>query len=182
MLFARLSDPPPPVLTSGTWLPAARPTPAFTLLNQQGQAVNATFFQGQPALVFFGFSNCPDVCPTTLALLATVRRQSLLKPLKIVMVTVDPERDQPRQLQRYLQAFDPDFAGLTGEPAELNKLTKAWSAAAARQDLPGGDYTMDHSATVYLLDNQGRLVTVFTPPLALDKMVQDLNSLRNRLD
>lgn len=182
MLFARLGDPPPPALTSGTWLPVARPTPPFTLVNQQGRTVDVQLLAGQPSLVFFGFSNCPDVCPTTLALLAAVRRQTALRPLRVIMVTVDPQRDRPQQLQRYLQNFDPGFIGLTGDPAELAKLTKAFAAVAQRQDLPGGDYSMDHSATVYLLDRQGRLVTVFTPPLSLERMTQDLDSLRARLD
>jgi protein SCO1/2 len=181
MQVARWTAPGAPQLQSGTWLPAARATLPFSLTDQQGRAASEQLLQGRATLLFFGFSNCPDVCPTTLALLASVRKSTALKPLQVVMVSIDPERDTPRQLQRYLSGFDPSFIGLTGAPAAVDGLTKAFSAAAFRQPLPGGDYSMDHSATVYLLDRQGRLVAVFTPPLSLEKMRQDLDALRDRL-
>ena len=178
---ARLTAPGAPVLQSGTWLPVARATLPFSLTDQQGRPASQQLFQGQATLLFFGFSNCPDVCPTTLALLASVRKSTALKPLQVVMVSIDPDRDTPQQLQRYLNSFDPAFIGLTGAPAAIDVLTKAFSAVALRQPLPGGDYSMDHSATVYLLDQQGQLVAVFTPPLSLEKMRQDLDALQDRL-
>jgi protein SCO1/2 len=162
-------------------LPAGRATVPFSLTDQQGRAASEQLLQGQATLLFFGFSNCPDVCPTTLALLAGVRKSTALTPLQVVMVSIDPERDTPLQLQRYLSGFDPSFIGLTGAPAAIEALTTAFSGVAQREPLPGGDYTMDHSATVYLLDRAGRLVAVFTPPLSLEKMRQDLDTLRDRL-
>ncbi len=178
---ARLTTPGAPQLQSGTWLPAARPTLPFSLTDQQGRAASQQLLQGRATLLFFGFSNCPDVCPTTLALLAGVRKSTALKPLQVVMVSIDPERDTPLQLRRYLGGFDPAFIGLTGEPGRIEALTKEFSGVAQREPLPGGDYTMDHSATVYLLDHAGRLVAVFTPPLSLEKMRQDLDGLQDHL-
>lgn len=178
---ARWTAPAAPQLQSGTWLPTSRATLPFSLTDQQGRAASEQLLQGQATLLFFGFSNCPDVCPTTLALLASVRKSTALKPLQVVMVSIDPERDTPLQLQRYLGGFDPSFIGLTGAPAAIEALTKAFSGVAQREPLPGGDYTMDHSATVYLLDHAGRLVAVFTPPLSLEKMRRDLDTLRDRL-
>lgn len=181
LLVARWTTPTAPQLQSGTWLPAPRATPPFALIDQRGRAASEQLLHGRATLLFFGFSNCPDVCPTTLALLAGVRKSTALNPLQVVMVSIDPERDTPLQLQRYLGGFDPAFIGLTGAPAAIDGLTKAYSAAAFRQPLPGGDYSMDHSATVYLLDRQGRLVAVFTPPLSLEKMRQDLDAARGHL-
>lgn len=171
----------PPVLAAGTWLPQARALPEFGLTDQTGRAVGRARLIGRPSLVFFGFSNCPDVCPTTLALLATLRKDTQLKTLQVVLVSVDPQRDTPVQLQRYLQGFDPQFVGLTGAQDQIDLLTRALSAAAQRTDLPGGDYTMDHSATVYLLDSSARLVAVFTPPLSRERMLQDLNNLTGKV-
>lgn len=181
ILLARLQQPAPPELTGGTWLPVARPAPSFALTDQNGRAAGLERLRGQATLLFFGFSNCPDVCPTTLALLASVRKQTQLQPLQVVMVSIDPERDTPLQLQRYLRGFDPDFIGLTGATTQIELLTKAYAAAAQRQPLPGGDYTMDHSATVYLLDPEARLVAVFTPPLSLENIRHDLDLLARRL-
>lgn len=180
-LLARWQNPPPPKLTAGTWLPAARATPEFRLTDQNERPAGLAQLRNAPTLVFFGFSNCPDVCPTTLALLANVRRATTLKPLRVVLITVDPDRDSPQQLKRYLTGFDPEFIGLTGASSEIENLTKSFAAAAGRQELPGGDYTMDHSATVYLLDRNAHTVAVFTPPLSFEKMRADLDALADRL-
>jgi protein SCO1/2 len=171
----------PPVLAAGTWLPQARELPAFGLVDQTGRETGRARLTGRPSLVFFGFTNCPDVCPTTLALLAALRKETQLKSLQVVLISVDPQRDTPVQLQRYLQGFDPQFVGLTGAQDQIDLLTRSLSAAAQRTDLPGGDYTMDHSATVYLLNSRAQLVGVFTPPLSRERMLQDLNGLAARI-
>lgn len=171
----------PPVLTAGTWLPEARNLPDFQLTDQTRQDFGRERLAGRPSLLFFGFTNCPDVCPTTLALLSALRQKAQLRTLQIVFVSVDPERDSPAQIQRYLQGFDRDLIGLTGEPAQLETLTSALSALAQRVDLPGGDYSMDHSATVYLLNSQAQLVAVFAPPLSRELMLKDLDSVAARI-
>ncbi len=132
--------------------------------------------KGAPALVFFGFTRCPDVCPTTLLKLAQVRREAGLANLRVVFVSIDPQRDTPAVLDRYVHAFDPAFIGLTGEPAAVTALARHLNVAVNRVELPGGDYTMDHSAVVFLLDAQARVVAIFTPPFDTKLMAADLKS------
>ncbi|MCS6946328.1 MAG: SCO family protein [Steroidobacteraceae bacterium] len=169
-----------PVLQAGTWLPEPRALPGVQLLDSRGAAFTPAQLRGGATLLFLGFTNCPDVCPATLALLKAVRDATALRP-RVVMVTVDPDRDSPQQLQRYLNGFDPQFIGLTGDPTALRALADSLSAVVRRTDLPGGDYTMDHSATVYLLDRHARVVAVFTPPLERASISADLDRLARRI-
>src|ERR1700681_3098225 len=106
---ARQVDRPAPQLASGTWFPAARPTGALTLTAQSGRAFGAADLKGHPTLVFFGFTHCPDVCPTTLVRLAQVKKAAALPDLRVLFVSVDPERDTPAVLASYVHAFDPDL-------------------------------------------------------------------------
>ena len=130
--------------------------------------------QGRPSLVFFGFTHCPDVCPTTLVKVAQVKKVGALPGVQVLFVSVDPERDTPAALALYVHAFDPDFIGLTGEANAIKRIAMEFGVAVNRVDLPGGDYTMDHSAVVFLLDRRGRMVGVFTPPFDIQRMAQDL--------
>jgi protein SCO1/2 len=138
--------------------------------------------RGHPTLVFFGFTHCPDVCPTTLALLANVqkevaRQDETLAGLRVALISVDPERDTPEQLGRYVASFGSDLIGLTGSTPEIVKTTRTFNVAFARVDLPGGSYTVDHSATVFVLDSQARIVAVFTPPLSAAALARDVARL-----
>jgi len=155
----------------------------FSLTDQNGRTVTDQDFKGRPFLVFFGFTHCPDVCPTTLALLANVQKQAAaadqeLSGIKVALISVDPERDTPQQLGSYIASFRGDFIGLTGNASEIVKATRAFGVASARVDLGGGNYTMDHSATVFALDSQARIVAVFTPPLSAEKLTRDLARLK----
>ncbi len=161
-------------LESGTWLPSARPLAAFQLQDMSGHGFDLDNLRGHPTLLFFGFTNCPDVCPTTLATLAQVQRQPPLPGAQVVFVSIDPERDSDALLQAYLGAFDHRFIGLHGDRTALAPLLRSLNAIAVRQDLPGGGYTMDHSATLYLLDTRGRLVAVFSPPFSAARLSADL--------
>jgi protein SCO1/2 len=172
-----LSQPAVPSLESGTSLPQARVLQDFALVDTQGNAASPDALRGHPTLVFFGFTHCPDVCPTTLALLANVQKQAAVPGLRIALISVDPERDTPQQLGSYIASFRGDFIGLTGSPSEIVKATRAFGVAAARVDLGGGNYTMDHSATVFALDSQARIVAVFTPPLSAERLTRDLARL-----
>jgi protein SCO1 len=177
-----LNQPAVPSLESGTSLPQARVLQEFSLLDTQGNAATPASLRGHPTLVFFGFTHCPDVCPTTLALLANVQKQAAavdpaLAGIKIALISVDPERDTPQQLGSYIASFRGDFIGLTGSTSEIVKATRAFGVASARVDLGGGNYTMDHSATVFALDSQARIVAVFTPPLSAEKLARDLGRL-----
>jgi len=164
-------------LESGTWLPSARTLSDFHLQDMSGREFDLNNLRGHPTLLFFGFTNCPDVCPTTLAILEQVLRQAPLAGAQVVFVSVDPERDSAASLQAYLGAFDKDFIGVRGDRTALAPLLNSLNAIAVREDLPGGGYTMDHSATLYLLDTQGRLVAVFSPPFSSAKLTADLHQV-----
>lgn len=129
----------------------------FTLVDQRGQPFTNKTLAGKPALVFFGFTYCPEVCPTTLT-----RMSGWLKSLgpdadklNIVFISVDPERDTPSQMARYLTAFDPRIHGLTGTQAEVDQAAAAYRVYHKKVPLAGGGYTMDHSAVIYALDRKG---------------------------
>ncbi len=131
----------------------------FSLIDQKGEPVTETALQGHPSLMFFGYTFCPDVCPTTL--LAASNWLKALGPdgdrLKVYFVTVDPERDTVQQLGNYLQAFDPRITGLTGPRAALDPMLKAYRVYSKKVG-DGEDYAMDHTAAVYMLDAKGDLV------------------------
>ncbi len=177
-----LNQPAVPSLESGTSLPQARVLREFNLVDTQGKPASPAALRGHPTLVFFGFTHCPDVCPTTLALLANVQKQvaqqdPALSGIKVALISVDPERDTPEQLGSYIASFRGDLIGLTGSASEIVKATSAFGVAAARVDLGGGNYTMDHSAAVFVLDSQARIVAVFTPPLSAAALGRDLARL-----
>jgi protein SCO1/2 len=184
---ARLvNQPAVPALESGTALPQPRVLAPFALRDTKNAPAAPASLRGEPTLVFFGFTHCPDICPTTLGLLAIVQKEAAaadkrLAGLKVALISVDPERDTPEQLGRYVSSFGADFIGLTGSAPEIVNVTRAFGVASARVDLGGGNYTMDHSATVFALDSNARIVAVFTPPLRADALARDLVKLRNLL-
>jgi protein SCO1 len=170
-----------PQLASGTWLSPARQIGEFSLTNEAGQPFTRANMQGRPSVVFFGFTHCPDVCPSTLAMLAQANKAADIEGLRTLLITVDPARDTPQVLEKYVHAFDRNFSGATGSQAAIERLAKEFSVAARRVDLPGGDYTMDHSAAVFLLDDQVRIVGIFTPPFDARQIAADLRRAAPRL-
>jgi protein SCO1/2 len=176
-IAARMLTQKTPVLQAGTWLPQPLALPRFQMTDLNGQPYGNDALNGHPSLLFFGYTNCPDVCPATLAMLRDVQHQAPLAGLRIVFVSIDPERDVPAALREYLAAFSPDFIGLTGGQDALRPLLRSLSADAGRQSLPGGAYRLSHSATLYLLDTHGRLVAVYSPPLATGVLTADLRAL-----
>jgi protein SCO1/2 len=150
--LARQLDRGAPQLASGTWLPQSKAVSEFELTDSSGRPFTRRDLAGAPTLVFFGFTHCPDVCPTTLLKLARVRRRAAIAGLRVVFISVDPRRDTPSVLGAYVHAFDPQFQGLTGDPRTIAGLAANFGVAVNRVELPGGDYTMDHSAVVFLLD------------------------------
>jgi len=167
-----------PRLASGTWLPQAKPLPEFQLTDTSGRVFTRRELEGAPSLVFFGFTHCPDVCPTTLVKLAQIKKRAALEPLRVLFVSVDPQRDTPQALGLYVHAFDPTFQGLTGDPAAIGALAASFGVAVNRIELPGGDYTMDHSAVVFLTDARGRIAALFTPPFDVAAFAADLRRAR----
>jgi len=135
----------------------------FHLEDQNGKPVSDADMKGRPFLVFFGFTHCPDVCPTTLFDVSQVLHQ-LGKDADragALFITVDPERDTPAVLKEYLSNFDPHLRGLTGDPTAVSAAIKAYRVYAKKVPLEGGDYTMDHTAVVYLMDKDGHFVAPF---------------------
>src|SRR5450631_4534318 len=174
-LMARMLGATSVPLESGTWLPQPRALPEFHLQDLSGADFDLKSLHGHPTLLFFGFTNCPDVCPTTLATLTQVQRTAPLPGTQVVFITIDPERDSAASLQVYLGAFSNSFIGARGDAAALAPLLKNLGAIAVRQNLPDGSYTVDHSATLYLLDARGRLAAIFSPPFSAPKLAADLH-------
>jgi len=135
----------------------------FQLVDQDGKTVSDADMKGRPFLVFFGYTHCPDVCPTTLFEMSQMLHA--LGPdagrIGALFITVDPERDTPAVLKDYLASFDPHLRALTGEPAAVDAALKAYRVYAKKVPLKDGDYTMDHTAAVYLMDKNGRFVAPF---------------------
>jgi protein SCO1 len=177
VMLARMLAQAPVPLAAGTWLPEARILAPFNAASTSGGNFDRAALAGRPHLLFFGFTYCPDVCPTTLATVARVLRQppSGLTDLGLLFVSVDPERDSLAAMQQYLSAFSRDFVGLRTERlADLQPLLRSMGAIAARVELPGGGYTLDHTAALYLLDRQGRYRAVFTAPFDSRQLSADL--------
>ena len=136
----------------------------FKLVDQNGNTITDADIKGRPFLVFFGYTHCPDVCPTTLFDVSEVMR-ALGKDADLtgaLFITVDPERDTPAVIKDYLSSFDPHLRGATGDRAAVDSVEKAYRVYAKKVPTEGGDYTMDHTALVYLMDKQGRFVAPFS--------------------
>lgn len=148
----------------------------FALVDQEGRKVTEQDMKGRPFLVFFGFTHCPDVCPTALFEISEVFRR--LGPdadkAAALFITVDPERDTPALLKNYLSNFDPHLRGLTGDPAAVDAVVKAYRAYARKVPGPDGSYTMDHTALVYLMDKEGRFVAPFNLKRRPEEAAADL--------
>lgn len=142
----------------------------FELTGMDGTRVSNRQFEGAPMLVFFGFTHCPDVCPTKMMELSEIFRAAgdTANKARAVFITVDPARDTPDILKSYLSSFDPRIIGLTGSQAEIDAVVKAYRGYYRRVPTSSGDYTMDHTAIVYLMDKRGQFVGSFNverPPV-----------------
>ena len=148
----------------------------FKLTDQNGRPVSDQDLKGYPFLVFFGFTHCPDVCPTTLFEVSEILRSlgSDADRTRALFITVDPERDTPAAMKDYLSSFDPHLAGLTGDAAAIAAVAKAYRVYYKKVPLDQGDYTMDHTAIVYLMDKDGRFVAPFNLKRTTEAAVADL--------
>src|SRR5271154_4612766 len=135
----------------------------FQLTDQSGQTVTEKNLQGRPTLIFFGFTHCPDVCPTELFQVSEILRAmgNDADRVNAYFVSVDPERDTGAVMKDYLSSFDPHLKGLTGDPAAVAKVISDYRVYARKVPLKDGDYTMDHTALIYLMDRDGRFVSPF---------------------
>ena len=171
--LSRQLDREAPRLASGTWLPRPKAIADFALTDASGRPYTRADLTRAPTLVYFGFTRCPDVCPTTMAKLAQARRQAALATLRVLFVSIDPGRDTPAAVGLYAHAFDGSFEGVTGKPQEIQAVARNFAVAVNRVELPGGDYTMDHSAVIFLVDATG-IVAIFTPPFEVPALAADL--------
>jgi protein SCO1/2 len=171
-------------LASGTMLPDPRAVPEFQLIDSSSQAYGHSQLMGHWSLLFFGYTSCPDVCPTTLTTLAQVHQQLIdladSKRLQMVFVSVDPKRDTPAQVGQYVKFFNANFVGLTGTPQNIEQFTNAMGVPVAIHDSGNGAYTVDHAATLFLLDPQARLAAVFSPPHDTATLATDLRAVVNQ--
>jgi protein SCO1 len=135
----------------------------FQLTDQTGQTVTEKSMQGRPSLIFFGFTHCPDVCPTTLFEISEVLKAmgKDAEGVNAYYISVDPERDTQAAMKEYLSSFDPRLKGLTGNAEEIAKVLSEYRVYAKKVPLKDGDYTMDHTALVYLMDRDGKFVSPF---------------------
>jgi len=171
---------PPPLPQTATMLPAPTDIADFSLLDQDGVAFTQSSFAGRWNLVFFGFTHCPDVCPLTLQILAQARQQLLDdghdELPRIVLVSVDPERDTPALIGKYVANFGDDIIGVSGELSELRKLTGGLGIYFEKSAADGDsdNYSVDHSAVVIVVDPDGRFHSLFGSPHKAENFVYDL--------
>lgn len=167
---------PPP---KATLLNPPRPLPEFSLVDHQGESFTRERFENRWTLLFFGFTNCPDVCPMTLHTLARVyaalEEQGPNSP-DVVFISVDPMRDTQEQLAKYVPYFHADFVGVTGELPDIQGLTRELGVAVSYA--PAGDsYTVDHTASVFLVNPKGQIEAIFTTPHTVRDIASDFRTI-----
>lgn len=167
-----------PQTRSATVLPTPRALPEFSLVDQHGRPFGRTRLQGEWSLLFFGFTNCPDICPNTLGLLQAVTSRLGPTAPRVVFISVDPSRDTPPVMKEYVAYFNTGFIGVTGPEAELKKLADALYMPYAHVPAgTGNEYQVEHSGALVLLNPQAEAVAYFSPPLAPEPIVADLRTI-----
>jgi protein SCO1 len=151
----------------------------FQLVDQNGKPFSDANLKGKWHLVFFGYTHCPDACPTALNEMSLALDRLGLKrdEVGVVFITVDPERDTPDVLKSYVQSFDAPIVALTGSPEAVAQAAKAYRVFYAKHPRADGDYDMDHSAVIYVMNPEGRFTATFTPDSSADAIVQRLQKL-----
>ncbi|CAD5106683.1 SCO family protein [Zestomonas carbonaria] len=158
-------------------LPQSRQMPTLTLTDQDGQAISVDQLKGQWSLLFFGYTFCPDICPATLAQVRDLKSKlppEAVERLRVVLVSVDPQRDTPEQLKQYLGYFDAGFQGLTGELADIQKFANAVSIPFIPADTSKPNYTVDHSGNLVILGPDGTQRGFIRAPLNNQKLAAQL--------
>lgn len=158
---------PQAAMTAGTLLEPPRPLPALSLVDQAEQPFTLDRLRNRWSFLFFGFTNCPDVCPTTMTVMSQIEKSLQDLPAdqrpQIVLVSVDPERDTPQQLASYVKHFSPSFTGVTGTTEALDAFTRSMGVPVAISKR-GGNYSVDHSAAMFLIDPGTNLRALFSTP------------------
>ncbi len=170
-------------LAEGVYLTPSRPLPEFALLDHRDRAFTPRDLRGHWSMLFFGYTNCPDLCPTTLTTLAVMERR--LRETRapqlpqVVFVSVDARRDTPAQLAKYVPYFDPHFLGVTAatQPA-IEALARELGVAVALRAQPDGSYTVDHTGAIFVIDPQARVAAILTGPFTADALLADFARLQ----
>jgi len=167
-----------PQFKAGTLSPAM-PAPALALAATDGKPLDLANYHGKVVLLAFGFSNCGEVCPITLATLAGARKKlgAEAAGVQVVYVTVDPERDDAAQMRKFLGAFDRTFVGGVGTRAQIDAAQKSYGISSVKKVNADGSYTIGHSSSIYIIDRAGRLCTVMPYGHPVDDFVHDLKIL-----
>lgn len=172
---------PVPATVNATVLPQTRVLPALDLIDQDGRPLAPDALRHGWTIVFFGFTQCPDVCPTTLTLLAHTRKQlAELPPAqqpRVLLISVDPERDTPAVLKPYVTFFDASFQGATGTPAGVQQAATAFGVPFQKMPLAAGGYTMDHGAGLFIVAPDGGIAAYSSPPLTADGLASDFRAV-----
>lgn len=173
---------PPVELVTGTYVAPNRALPEFSLIDQHGQSFGSKNLLGHWSILFFGYTNCPDFCPTTLATLAALEKRlradgAAVRP-QVVFMSVDAKRDTPAQLAKYVPYFDPEFIGITGadQPA-VEAVAAKLGVGVALTVKPDGTYTVDHSAEIFVLNPAGKLTAILTGPLSVAALEADFQRI-----
>jgi protein SCO1/2 len=174
--------PPAPDLLTGTYLSPRREVADFSLIDQHGQKFDRSNLDGHWSMLFFGYTNCPDFCPSTLAMLAAMekglRAESAAVRPRVIFVSVDAKRDTPVQLAQYVPYFDPEFIGLTAaDQPTLAAVARTLGVAVIITPHADGSYSVDHSGTIFVLDPVGRLAAVLTGPFTVDGLKGDFSRI-----
>ena len=174
----RLLTPAPLQLSNAVMYPQPRAVPDFHLAQAGGKPLTLADWRGHWTVAYFGYTNCPDVCPTSLAAFKAawkdLTQRGLQQRVQIDFVSVDPERDTPEQLGKYVAFFSPDFVAATGSDEELTRLTRALGLIYSRSKDANGNVEVDHSGSAVILDPQARLVGIFRPPFTGAALAGDL--------
>jgi protein SCO1/2 len=169
-------------LTTGTSLTPARAMPDFSLIDQQGRMFGNANLRGHWSMLFFGYTNCPDFCPTTLTTLAALQKrlraaQAAVRP-QVIFVSVDAKRDTPAQLAKYVPYFDPEFIGLTAaDQPSIEAVAKQIGVGVIIQPAADGNYTVDHSSEIFVLDPEGRITAILTGPFTVEALQGDFKRI-----
>jgi protein SCO1/2 len=174
----------PPEL-QGVLYPAPKPLQAFELFDQHRQPFNLEHLKGKWSLVFFGYTSCPDICPTTLSTLGRVIKilqadSADLADLQVAFVSVDTQRDTPDDIANYLKYFNEDFLGITGRQQDIDSLARQFGAGyVIEPETAAGQYLVSHTSSIFLVDPRGRLFATFSPPHDPDTIVEQFRQIRS---
>jgi protein SCO1 len=172
----------PVELATGTLLTPSRALPDFSLIDQKGRTFVAADLRGRWSLLFFGYTNCPDFCPTTLTTLAAMEKNLVAAKAavlpRVVFVSVDAKRDTPAQLAKYVPYFDPEFIGLTAaDQPSIEGFAKRLGIGVIIQPTADGNYTVDHSGAIFVLDPGGRIAAILSGPFSVGALQSDFQRI-----